>query len=65
VPLYEYACQSCDHRFEVLQKMGESGSGLVCPACGARGAEKQYSTFAGSSAAEGSTQTCSPSARFT
>jgi putative FmdB family regulatory protein len=31
VPIYEYACQSCSHRFEVLVR-GTSAS-PACPAC--------------------------------
>ena len=24
MPIYEYACNECDHRFEVIQKMSDS-----------------------------------------
>ena len=52
MPLYEYRCPQCDHRFEVLQRMGEGAEGLSCPACGTEKPVKQLSTFAstGSSA---------------
>ena len=46
MPLYEYACTACDHRFEILQRLGEGADGLDCPACGAHELEKQLSTFA-------------------
>ncbi len=50
MPLYEYTCRGCGHGFEVLQRMGETGEQLRCPACGAVGAQRQLSTFAGRTA---------------
>jgi putative FmdB family regulatory protein len=32
VPLYDYKCPACDHRFEVRHGFNESAS--ACPACG-------------------------------
>ncbi len=32
MPIYEYACESCGHIFDVLQKMG-AGPLLDCPEC--------------------------------
>ena len=46
MPLYEYRCDECGHRFEVLQRMGEGGEGLLCPRCGAGRPARQLSTFA-------------------
>ena len=46
MPLYEYACRVCGHRFEILQRLGEGADGLTCPGCGAPELAKQYSTFA-------------------
>jgi putative FmdB family regulatory protein len=48
MPLYEYTCCECSERFEVLQRMGESGEGLSCPRCGANKIQRQLSTFAAS-----------------
>ncbi len=53
MPIYEYRCADCSHRFEILQRMGENGDGLVCPQCGARKVEKQLSTFAAATASPG------------
>ena len=47
MPLYEYSCRECGHAFEVLQRMGERGDDLRCPACSSTGADRQLSTFAG------------------
>ncbi len=49
MPLYEYACADCGHRFEILQRIGETADGLTCPECDAERLEKQFSTFASSS----------------
>lgn len=49
MPLYEYVCRRCDHAFEVLQRLGEDGRGLLCPACQSPQPVKQLSTFAGRS----------------
>jgi putative FmdB family regulatory protein len=64
MPLYEYRCPVCGHRFEVLQRLGQDGGDLVCPACGRPSPDKQYSTFA-SSGAEPSIGTGCGSGRFT
>ena len=33
MPLYEYQCDSCEHRFEVIQKFSDPVVG-TCPKCG-------------------------------
>ena len=33
MPLYEYQCESCGHRFEVIQKFSDDLVS-VCPVCG-------------------------------
>lgn len=49
MPIYEYQCRDCGHRFEVLQRMGESSEGVSCPECGRSQVDKQFSTFASAS----------------
>lgn len=46
MPLYEYTCRDCGHRFEVLQRMGADATGLSCPQCGSTAVGKEFSTFA-------------------
>ncbi|MBN1464215.1 zinc ribbon domain-containing protein [candidate division KSB1 bacterium] len=46
MPIYEYKCTACGHRFDVLQRMGEDGADLSCPLCGAPAPEKMLSTCA-------------------
>jgi putative FmdB family regulatory protein len=45
VPLYEYRCRACGHRFEILQRLGEGADGLACPRCTAAELVKEFSTF--------------------
>lgn len=39
MPIFEFQCQACQHRFDVLQKSGERAP-LACPACGRSSPEK-------------------------
>ncbi len=62
MPLYEYRCEECDNRFEILQRLGEGADGLTCPSCDAPRLEKMFSTFAAAgtegSAAESASAAC-------
>ena len=63
MPLYEYSCRSCGHRFEVLQRMGAGAAGLACPRCSMRRPRRELSTFAaavGGGSEERSTGACEP-----
>jgi len=46
VPIYEYACESCGHRFEELvgSYAGASEAGVKCPECGRERIERLIST---------------------
>lgn len=43
MPIFEYLCRKCRHRFEKIVYGGEQPS---CPACHGRNLEKQLSVFA-------------------
>jgi putative FmdB family regulatory protein len=43
MPIYEYACPSCEHRFSVLQRVGEGNDHLRCEQCGTPRPVKQIS----------------------
>jgi putative FmdB family regulatory protein len=43
MPLFEYACRSCGHKFEFLTRAGQSPA---CPSCASGELEKQLSVFA-------------------
>ncbi|MBN1823023.1 MAG: zinc ribbon domain-containing protein [Endomicrobiales bacterium] len=57
MPIYEYLCASCGHRFEELQNMGDKPVS-VCPQCGG-GVKKLMSTASPiSSETQRSEKTC-------
>ena len=43
MPLYEYACKSCDHQFEMLVRGSNTPA---CPACRSTTLERRQSVFA-------------------
>jgi len=43
VPIYDFACASCDERFEELLR--SDAPAPACPSCGAEETEKLLSTF--------------------
>jgi putative FmdB family regulatory protein len=55
MPLFEYACKTCDHRFEWLTR---DASTPECPSCHGTTLEKRQSVFAArtSGPASGATQ---------
>jgi putative FmdB family regulatory protein len=46
VPLYEFACGSCDGRFERLLSFQAASEDISCPRCGAARARRLLSLFA-------------------
>ena len=44
MPIYEYLCTECSHRFEYL--LLSSSSAANCPACGSLNLEQQISSYA-------------------
>jgi len=42
MPLFEYQCRTCGHRFEALVVGGRTPA---CPRCASEELEKQHSTF--------------------
>ena len=45
MPIYEYACASCDHHLEALQKISEDPL-VFCPECGEKSLRKMVSAAA-------------------
>lgn len=43
MPIYEFQCGQCGRVFEELVKVGSTGEGLSCPACGCAHIEKKMS----------------------
>lgn len=44
MPLYDFKCKKCGHRFEELVRLNDTAD---CPKCKARNAERLFSTSAG------------------
>ncbi len=42
MPIYEYACEQCDHRLEKIQKMSDAPL-TTCPECNQESLKKQIS----------------------
>ena len=42
MPIYGYVCKSCEHRFDVLQKMSDDAL-IHCPDCGEASLQKELS----------------------
>ncbi len=59
MPLYEYRCQKCGKRFELLRRIKDADSDLECPDCRSANVERLLSTFAAGGCGP------SPSGRFT
>ncbi|HVB76469.1 MAG TPA: zinc ribbon domain-containing protein [Candidatus Nitrosotalea sp.] len=53
MPIYEYRCQSCSNRFEVLTSFEGRESKGVCPVCASARTQVQVSRFAASGSADG------------
>ncbi len=53
MPIYDYRCSACGHRFEALL-LSRAQHAPACPACGAPEVEKQPSVFGVSSGTGGS-----------
>ncbi|MBP7829578.1 MAG: zinc ribbon domain-containing protein [Kiritimatiellae bacterium] len=60
MPLFEYRCAECGAVFEHLARSAGEKPG-ACPKCGAKKAEKQFSTFAARQAPEAGLPSCAGS----
>ncbi|HAD82954.1 TPA: FmdB family transcriptional regulator [Candidatus Edwardsbacteria bacterium] len=43
MPIFEFECSRCNHKFEQLMRLSESRP--ACPDCGSAQTEKMFSTF--------------------
>ena len=65
MPLFEYECQECRLRFELLRMTKEEENDLRCPQCGAADIVKLLSSFSSRSNSGGSQPTSCSSSSFT
>jgi len=45
MPVYEYQCNACDHKFELLQSINARREDASCPQCNEINAQRLISTF--------------------
>jgi len=66
MPLYEFSCRKCSHRFEELTSLAEvERRKPACPACGSRTTERALSSFATGAVSGGGETTPCGSGGFT
>lgn len=53
MPIYEYQCPDCGKLLEVLQNMGSTEAGVICPECGGARLERCLSVTAPARASAG------------
>lgn len=46
MPVYEYQCQSCEHRFELMQSVSARPEDTSCPSCNEQKSKRLMSAFA-------------------
>ncbi|MFO8010096.1 MAG: zinc ribbon domain-containing protein [Dehalococcoidia bacterium] len=57
MPIYEYVCSKCGHKFELMRRFSDDDSEIKCPRCGEESPERSVSVFARSG---GSDTGCAP-----
>ena len=63
MPIYEYQCSKCSHRFEIIHGASEKNPKIACPKCGDAHPERVISLFScgGSQSTDsGSVSSCGP-----
>ncbi|MBJ6727737.1 FmdB family zinc ribbon protein [Geomesophilobacter sediminis] len=59
MPIFEYSCRRCEHRFEKVQKSQDAAE-VICPHCGSDDVKKELSSFATGSGGGASSHSCAP-----
>jgi putative FmdB family regulatory protein len=62
MPLYEYTCRGCGHRFEAIRRMSERADAPGCPGCGSPNTSLAMSTSAVVGGSGGAAGACSTGA---
>ena len=57
MPIYEYKCQKCGHKFEMRLGFFQNRKSVKCPQCGGIDPERIFSPFSTDSSRDNS---CSP-----
>ncbi len=59
MPIFEYKCNDCGSRYEILHKSLNNLSEIECPSCGSQQSTKLLSAFNASVSNSESANTCS------
>jgi len=59
MPIYEYECNHCGQKFELLRRINDSDVEIKCPRCGAEYPKRLVSLF-GSSASKNACSITAP-----
>ena len=59
MPIYEYQCQECSEKFDILVRSTGDTQNLECPKCGSKEVQKAISLFGVGSSQGSSAQVCS------
>lgn len=46
MPMYEYGCTTCASKFDLLRRMDQADTGIICPQCGSNHVQRKLSVFA-------------------
>ncbi|MBN2430595.1 MAG: zinc ribbon domain-containing protein [Acidobacteria bacterium] len=66
MPIYEYRCPSCGHKFELLRRVSDDDREIRCPQCEAGEVQREFSVFCSSGDVRTGASGCAPSGgRFT
>jgi len=63
MPIFEYKCRDCGHKFEVLVYSGDTK--ITCEKCGSENSDKLMSCFAGAGKDSTSAPSCGSHGGFT
>jgi putative FmdB family regulatory protein len=64
MPIYEFACNSCEHVFEKLRRLSDN-AGPECPKCGSDNTDKKISGFVAKSGGSSGGSAPAPGRGFT
>ncbi|MFH1195780.1 MAG: zinc ribbon domain-containing protein [bacterium] len=53
MPVFEYKCNDCGKKFDILHKSSANLSEVICPACQSKNSKKLLSSFSASTSSAG------------
>lgn len=52
MPIFEYRCNDCNKKFDILHKSSVKPEDIICPSCGSVSNKKLFSAFSAKSTGE-------------